>query len=174
MLNVESLSAEYMPNLQHKPPMIRKSMQAMLRVLFHEKELNRFQAQYPHLQGFDFVEQLLEYFDFAYALRDNERERIPTHGRVVIIANHPIGTLDAAIMIKLIGEVRRDVLTVSNQVLSTIKPLAPLLLPVDNLSGRSSRDQLKAMYQHLEAEGAVIIFPAGEVSRLSPAGIRDG
>lgn len=174
MLNVESLTAEHLPGLQQKPPMLRKSLQAILRILFHEKELNRFQALYPHLKGFDFVEQLLEHFDFSYSLRGNERERIPTSGRVVIIANHPIGTLDAAVLVSLIGEIRRDVKAVSNQVLSTIEPLEPLLLSVDNMGGRSSREQLKAVYKHLEHEGAVIIFPAGEVSRMGPSGIRDG
>ncbi|PIW45400.1 MAG: GNAT family N-acetyltransferase [Zetaproteobacteria bacterium CG12_big_fil_rev_8_21_14_0_65_54_13] len=174
MLNVDALTAKYLPGLHNKPPVLQKTMRMMLRILFHEKQLNRFQARYPHLEGFDFVEQLLEHFNFGYTLRGDERECIPSRGRVVIIANHPIGTLDAAILIRLVGEVRRDVKAISNQVLSGIQPLTPLLLPVDNMGGHSSREQLKSVYRHLEQEGAVIIFPAGEVSRMSPAGIRDG
>jgi putative hemolysin len=174
MLNVETLTTEYLPELSGKPPLLRKSVQAALRILFHEKQLQRFQASYPHLEGFDFVEQLLEHFDFSYELRGDERECIPKSGRVVIIANHPIGTLDAAVLVRLVGEIRRDVKAVTNQVLASIKPLSPLLLPVDNMGGNSSREQLKAVYRHLENEGAVIIFPAGEVSRMGPAGIRDG
>jgi len=174
MLNVEALTARFMPGLQRRPPLIRKSIQAMLRALFHEKELSRLQAANPHLVGFDFVEQLLEHFNFGYTLRGNERQRIPSRGRVVIIANHPIGTLDAAVLIQLVGEIRRDVKAVTNQVLAGIAPLAPLLLPVDNMGGRSSREQLKSVYRHLEQEGVVIIFPAGEVSRMGASGIRDG
>ncbi len=174
MLNVETLTAQHLPGLQNRPALLRKSLKAALRILFHEKQLHRFQASYPHLEGFDFVDQLLEYFDFSYSLRGNERECIPQSGRVVIIANHPIGTLDAAVLVRLVGEIRRDVKAVSTQVLSGIKPLSPLLLPVDNMGGQSSREQLKAVYRHLENEGAVIIFPAGEVSRMSPTGIRDG
>ncbi len=174
MFNIETLTAEHLPGVLHKPPVVRKSLQAILRLLFHEKELNSFQARYPHLKGFDFIDQLLEHFDFSYSLRGDERERIPSEGRVVIIANHPIGTLDAAVLIRLVGEIRRDVKAVSNQVLSSIEALTPLLLSVDNMGGHSSRDQLKAVYKHLENEGAVIIFPAGEVSRMSPTGIRDG
>ncbi len=174
MLNVESLTSEYLPILNGKPPLLRKSVQAALRILFHEKQLHRFQETYPHLEGFDFVEQLLEHFDFSYALRGSERECIPKSGRVVIIANHPIGTLDAAVLVRLVGEIRRDVKAVTNRVLASIKPLSPLLLPVDNMGGNTSREQLKAVYRHLENEGAVIIFPAGEVSRMGPGGIRDG
>ena len=174
MLNVERLTDDYLPSLRSKPLVVQRPLQAMLRILFHEKELSRFQASYPHLKGFDFVDKLLEHFDFGYSLKTNERERIPEKGRVVIIANHPIGTLDAAVLVHLVGAIRRDVKALSNQLLSGIQPLAPLLLPVDNMGGSSSREQLKAVYKHLENEGAVIIFPAGEVSRMSPAGIRDG
>jgi len=174
MLNIETLVAEHLPNLHRKPPLIGKWMTRLLRILFHEKELQRFQARYPHLSGFDFVEQLLDHFDFGYSLRGNERERIPAHGRVVIIANHPIGTLDAAVLVRLVGEIRRDVKAVANQMLAGIEPLKPLLLPVDNMNKRSSKEQLRAMVQHLQHEGAVIIFPAGEVSRMGASGIRDG
>jgi len=174
MLNIEALTAEHMPGLNNKPPLLRDSLKRILRILFHEKQLHRFQATYLHLEGFDFVDQLLEHFDFSYSLRGDERECIPQSGRVVIIANHPIGTLDAAVLVRLVGEIRRDVKAVTNQVLGAVKPLAPLLLPVDNMGGRSSREQLKAVYRHLENECAVIIFPAGEVSRMGPAGIRDG
>ncbi|MDX8391078.1 MAG: lysophospholipid acyltransferase family protein [Mariprofundaceae bacterium] len=174
MLNIETLVAEHLPNLHRKPPLIGKWMTRLLRILFHEKELQRFQARYPHLSGFDFVEQLLDHFDFGYSLRGNERERIPAHGRVVIIANHPIGTLDAAVLVRLVGEIRRDVKAVANQILAGIEPLKTLLLPVDNMNKHSSKDQLRAMVQHLQHEGAVIIFPAGEVSRIGVSGIRDG
>jgi putative hemolysin len=48
-----------------------------------------------------------------------------------------------------------------------------LILPVDNLSRKSSSKQLKNIIDCLRKEQAVIIFPAGEVSRLSPSGIKD-
>jgi hypothetical protein len=77
----------------------------LLRRLLHEREFQD-GAEYPHLRGLDFVEQVLEYFDFSFSVRDSERERIPAQGRVVIIANHPIGSLDGLALIKLVSEVR--------------------------------------------------------------------
>ena len=55
MLNVERLTDDYLPSLRSKPLVVQRPLQAMLRILFHEKELSRFQASYPHLKGFDFV-----------------------------------------------------------------------------------------------------------------------
>ncbi len=173
MLNVDAIIEQRFPHILQQPPLFRRPLLAALKMLFHEREQRIFQQRYPHLHGIDFVDQLLDYFDFSYTVRHQETEHIPTHGRVVIIANHPIGTLDAAVLLKLVSQVRSDVKAVTNQLLADIKPLQSLLLPVNNMDGKTSRDQIKAVYRHLESEGVVIIFPAGEVSRLSPAGIRD-
>ena len=91
--------------------------------------------------GFDFVEQVLDYFDFRYTIRDDERLRIPSQGRVVIIANHPIGSLDGLALLKLVSETRPDVKVVANELLYTLKPLHNLLLPVDNMEGSTSRQK---------------------------------
>ncbi|MDQ7001472.1 MAG: lysophospholipid acyltransferase family protein [Ghiorsea sp.] len=174
MLNVDQVVAKNFPKVAANSWLFSRPVKSALRILFHERELQKFQAQYPHLEGIDFVEQILEHFDFSYTINAKELERIPSTGRVVIVANHPLGTLDAAVLLKLVGQVRTDVKAVANQVLSSIKPIHSLLLPVDNMGGNTKPSQLKAVYQHLQHEGAVIIFPAGEVSRLGASGIKDG
>lgn len=173
MLNAEHILDQQFPNFKKRSPLLTRPARAALKMLFHERELRRFQEKYPHLMGMDFVDQLLDYFDFSYTIQARQLERIPSRGRVIIIANHPIGTLDAAILLQMVGQVRSDVKAVTNQLLSTIEPIQPLLLPVDNMGAKTSRKQVKAVYKHLENEGAVIIFPAGEVSRLGPTGVYD-
>lgn len=172
MISVENVLAQNLPALECRPYM-RKRILPFLRQLLHEHEFKNFEQNYPHLLGFDFLEQVLEYFDFSYTLRSRERERIPMHGRVVIVANHPIGSLDGLALLKLVGEIRRDVKVVANDLLMAIKPLNSLLLPVDNMNNRTSRQNIKAIEAHLENDAALLIFPAGEVSRISPMGVRD-
>jgi len=174
VLNVESFIQDKYPGFYQRHPRLVRPLIRLLRMLFREKSFQQFEADYPHLEGFDFVEQVLDYFDFRYSVRDHERLRIPTQGRVVIIANHPIGSLDGLALLKLVREARPDVKVVANELLYTLKPLHNLLLPVDNMGGNTSRQNLTAIRDHLNNEGAMIIFPAGEVSRLSPQGIRDG
>lgn len=173
MISVDQLLAQHLPRLQDHP-WLNKPLAALLRHLLHEQNFQRFAADYPHLEGFPFIEKVLELFDFSYALRDNERERIPSRGRVVIIANHPIGSLDGLALLNLVGSIRRDVKAVANDLLWSVAPLRQLLLPVTVLGGSSGQSQLRALGEHLQQEGALIIFPAGEVSRLSPQGVRDG
>ena len=55
-----------------------------------------------------------------------------------------------------------------------IERLQPFALPVDNMGNQTSRQQLRAIQAHLASGGALIMFPAGEVSRWRLSGIRDG
>lgn len=174
MLNIETFLQDRYPDFCQKRPLLAKPLTKVLRLLFHEREFQQFAATWPHLRGFDFVEQVLDYFQFSYATRDKERERIPSRGRVVIVANHPIGSLDGLALLKLVREMRHDVKVVANDILAAVEPLHPLLLPVDNMGGNTPRRNFEAIQQHLKNEGALIIFPAGEVSRLGAKGVRDG
>src|SRR5690606_17177863 len=70
--------------------------------------------------------------------------------------------------------VRHDVKVMANEMLMAIQPLQPLLMAVDNMTESTPKENLRAMYAHLENEGALIVFPAGEVSRMGAQGIRDG
>jgi len=60
-----------------------------------------------HLQGLSFIEAALRRFNCRYLVDDIEVGHIPTHGRVIIAANHPLGGLDSFILLKLIGDIRR-------------------------------------------------------------------
>lgn len=172
MIKVDDVVKQNLPKLQDKT-WLEKPVKAVLKNLLHEQKFQAFEEKYPHLSGFDFVEQSLEYLDVSYSVRDVERENIASAGRVVIIANHPIGSIDGLALIKLVSDIRRDVKVVVNSLLMTLKPLNSILLPVNNMGGNTPKENLKAIHQHLENEGAIIVFPAGEVSRLRPTGVRD-
>lgn len=158
MISVEQVLAQNLPQLSTKP-WLYKPVSGVLRHLLHEQDFITFAEQYPHLQGLEFVEQVLDYFNFRYSVRDNEIERIPTSGRIVIIANHPIGSLDELALLKLVSDIRPDVKVVANQLLMALQPLHNLLLPVNNISGGTERRALDNIQRHLDKEGALILFP---------------
>jgi putative hemolysin len=175
MLNIEHTLGERFPGWFAGPLRpLTTPLVAFLRLILHEQEINRFLDEHQALRGLGFLERVLEHFDFGYRVSSRERENIPASGRVVIVANHPLGALDALALVQLVAEVRQDIKIVANAILSRLEPLEGLLLPVDNLGGATSRVQVRAVHQALAAEQAVIIFPAGEVSRLYPQGVRDG
>jgi len=136
--------------------------------------IDAFLAEHAHLRGLAFVEAALEHLDCRYLVDQVERQRIPEAGRVVIAANHPMGGIDALALLACVGSVRRDVRIVANDILGWLGGLADLLIPIPVLEGRASATQLAAVRDTLEADGAVIVFPAGEVSRWDWRGVRDG
>jgi putative hemolysin len=174
VLNVEQVLTQRFPRFFEKQPrLLTKPMLKVLRLLFREQEVNRFLQEHHALREFDLIEKVLEYFDLDYLVSNKDLENIPSSGRVIVVANHPLGALDALSLIQMISRVRRDIRIVASDLLSSIEPLGDLLLPVDNLGGGSNRQGVKQIYGALEREALVIVFPAGEVSRLRPNGIRD-
>ena len=146
-----------------------------LKKLLHEDDFNEVIRKNQHLRGFAFLDKLLAYFKFNYQIDNDSYNNIPSEGRLLIVANHPIGTLDGLALVKLIRSVRPDVRIVANRVLSHMQPLQSVFLPVDVLSGKKQlKDSYKAMLEALDNEEAIILFPAGEVSRITPNGVRDG
>ena len=133
-----------------------------------------FLETHGHLRGLAFVEVALRYLDVRYTVDQVERERIPEAGRLLIVANHPCGALDALALLHLVGSVRPDVRILANDLLASVTPLRELLLPLRILGGRPTPESLRAVEEALEKEQCVIVFPAGEVSRLGWRGVRDG
>lgn len=174
MIELERIITDKYPSFFSKPPLLVRPTLALLRKLLHEQEINDFLGRMVGLEGFDFIERVLEHFNFSYRVSSAERENIPASGRVVIVANHPLGSLDGLALLKMVGEVRRDVRIIANDVLMRIKPLHNMLLPVEVLGGGTKRSHLDTIVQVLENEEAVIVFPSGEVSRARPTGIKDG
>lgn len=173
MFTVNQILTEHYPALNDRP-LLTPCIRFFLKQMLHEQAFLDFASQYPHLHGIEFVEQALDYFDFSYSVTDRDREKIPPAGKVIIIANHPIGSLDGLALLKLVYETRSDVKIVANDLLMAIPPLHSCLLPVKNMTGTSKRSHLLKINRALNQGQAVIFFPAGEVSRLGPKGIKDG
>jgi putative hemolysin len=174
MLNIEHAIQQKFPNFEQKSPWIKKPTLSLLRKLSHEQEVNAFLDTHQDLTGFDFIDQVLDHFNFSYSISHRDKKNIPASGRVVIVANHPLGALDGLALLKLVGEVRRDVKIVVNDMLMNFSQTRELLLPVDNLSKSTQKSSVERIINSLKDEQAIIVFPAGEVSRIRPNGVRDG
>ncbi|MDT8406208.1 MAG: lysophospholipid acyltransferase family protein [Methylococcales bacterium] len=173
MIDTEKVLHDTYPDLElgKKKPFAIK----VLKKLLHEDDFNEVLRRNQHLRGYAFLDALLSYFNFGYQVSGKSYNNIPAQGRLIIIANHPIGTLDGLALVKLIRSVRPDVRIVANRVLMHMEPLQSIFLPVDVLTESGARKKIyQTMLDALNQEQALIIFPAGEVSRITPCGVRDG
>jgi putative hemolysin len=150
-----------------------KFILAIFDKFLHVKQINEVLFSNSQKYGIQFVDAVFEYLNFQFEISSKDMKNIPSEGKLVIVANHPLGGLDGLALIKVISEVRKDVKIVANDVLSKIKNIEELILPLDVYSIGAQKDQIKNIEKAILDEKAVIIFPSGIVSRLYFNGIHD-
>lgn len=124
----------------------------------------------------EFCRKSLDALGIDYALTETEIARIPTDGPSMVVSNHPFGGLEGIILAEVLLQVRGDVRILANHLLTRIPELAPMIIPVDpfhpGLDGRNV-PALREALRWLKGGGAVLAFPAGEVSHWRPGGVAD-
>jgi len=151
-----------------------------LRVLPALARLHRIRDEVRRFEDpFAVAEYALRELRVDLRLSAADLDRIPGSRGVLITANHPFGGLDGLLTIAALGRRRRDLRILANAELARIEELASLIIPVDPFGGsKAARANVAGLRQALrwvEGGGALLIFPAGEVShlRLRSASITD-
>ncbi|MGB7846243.1 MAG: lysophospholipid acyltransferase family protein, partial [Candidatus Acidiferrum sp.] len=119
-------------------------------------------------QGFR-LENLLAEMRIELQIHSADRTRIPLTGPVVVVANHPYGVLDGALLTVLLTGVRPDVKILTSSMLGDIPELQRNCIFVDSFqtdrSLESNRKAIREALAWLEQGGMLAIFPAGEASQ---------
>lgn len=175
MLNIEGTLKQEYPKLFTYPAAIRKPAVSLLRSLLKEEKINRFISAHSKERNLAFIDAALEHLNISYKSDHQQLQNIPPIGKVIIVANHPMGAMDAFTLIKLVSSVRYDkkVKIVANAMLSQFEQISDLIIPADNFNGRLTKASMKMIDDALRNEEAVIFFPAGEVSRAYLHGVVD-
>ena len=108
-ISVENYLVHHYPTIESFPTVAKKALFGTVKKIFHENQINTFLVENEHKDTFSFVEAIIDYFDIEITLKKNEMNHIPSYGKVVIIANHPLGALDALALIHLLKDVRKDI-----------------------------------------------------------------
>ncbi len=129
------------------------------------RDLYRRVQQLP--EGFR-LENLLAEMRVRLRVEAADQARIPAAGPVVVVANHPYGMLDGAILTVLLTRVRPDVKVLTNFLLSDVPELQRHCIFVDpfhtDQSAESNRRSLRQALAWLREGGMLAMFPSGEVS----------
>lgn len=172
MLSIECSLLERVPWLG-RYPLISGALASLLKGVSNEDRFNDLLRQAGDTRGFEFVDRMLELLGTSYQLDPGQLVQIPARGPLLVVANHPLGMQDALTLLRWLGTVRRDVRVLGNDWLATVPALSNLLLPVD-VFGHGAGSRARAIYRALANGEALIIFPAGEVSRWNGGAVRDG
>lgn len=142
-----------------------------LKKKLHEDDINKGMLHMEQFHGLEFNQSVLDFFNVKVECIG--LENLPKEGGVIIAANHPLGGMDGMSLIKAIGLVRGDVRFIVNDVLKNLKNYGDIFVGVNKVGNVKSRDSLQVVEQVYATESAILVFPAGLVSRKFSDRIRD-
>lgn len=172
MLNLEHSLRMRLPWLTGYP-LVCSAVATILKSVANEYRFNLLLEQSGSAQGLAFVDRMLELLGTSYRIDVGLTEPVPASGPLLVVANHPLGMQDALVLLQWLGSIRPDVRMLGNDWLASVPPLSNLLLPVD-VFGHGASSRVRHLYRALENGEALIMFPAGEVSRVHAGSVRDG
>lgn len=173
MVNVKELFAERYPSFTEKHKVLSWFLVQFARRLWKENVLQEFAKENSHYHGADFVKKGFEFINFSIEVDDLDLKKIQTSGPLIVVANHPIGSLDGVGLFGLIASVREDTKVIANSLLYSVDQMKGVIIPTDNLGKGANRKSIQAINNHLRSGGALVIFPAGSVSRIYDGIIQD-
>lgn len=166
-ISLEKLLKSKNPQIFEKyPKFLINSLIAIVSKILHLKEINKFISESKDLYDLDYTRAVFKMLNFRYNFNESELNKIPKTGKLIIVSNHPLGALDGLSIVEMVRKVRPDAKIVVNDLLSNLKNLDGIFLPVDLFNAKSQRENLIRISQMMKEEKCVIFFPAGKVSRL--------
>ncbi len=166
-IDIEKLIASKNPKLLKRLP---KFGIRYLKHILHQEEINEFIADHKHLKNTDWCRAVVDYMGISISVK--HKERIPKDGKIVLAMNHPLGGMDAMILVTALIGHREDLKFIVNDLLLNLENMQGMFVGV-NKHGKnktSIREQIKALFQ---SDEAVCIFPAGLVSRKKGGEVMD-
>jgi putative hemolysin len=142
---------------------------ALIEKKIHQKDMNAFLFENKEKYRYEFIDAILENLELTLQVKGIEH--IPPKGRITIAANHPIGGPEGVGLMKVVSRVRQDFTFLVNDILLSIPNLRSFFTPV-NKHG-SNEENVRLFKQAFESDNAVLIFPAGLVSRKQDGKIED-
>ena len=161
--------------ITHNPFRLPKLPRALGAITERLLGLSALAEHYDHRPGNASPEMFLDYTLKAlgcHVALDGQdlSAALPEQGPVVVVANHPYGGLEGVALTRALLAIRPDTRVLTNQMLSTIPELSPVFFGVDVLNDKAAlrnTASVKAAAKHLENQGVLLVFPAGQVSAVS-------
>lgn len=118
--------------------------------------------------GQAFWGQALSHMKIALETPQEEIQRIPAKGPVIVVANHPHGLVDGMVLAELIGRVRTDYKILTRSLLTGVDEIEEFMIPVPFPHEEDAREQSlemrKKAMDHLKGGGVIVLFPSGVVA----------
>lgn len=166
-IDIEKLIASKNPKALKRMP---KFLIRYLKRILNQDEVNEFISKNRDKKNGDWCQAAVDHMNITFDVKN--LDNIPKEGKIVIALNHPLGGMDAMILVSALKGHREDLQFIVNDLLMSLENMKGMFVGV-NKHGKnkgSIREQISALFQ---SEKAVCIFPAGLVSRKEKGEVKD-
>jgi len=144
----------------------------LLKKIVHQDEINECIEKNPDSTGVDFACVTLDFLSVSTSVEG--LENIPKGEKLIFVANHPLGAIEALAITKHLGEVfDKNINFIINELLGYFKPLKNIFTSVNVGVGKQNRENIALVDELFLSDKQIIIFPAGQVSRKKRGKIED-
>ena len=146
---------------------------SLIERLIHQDDLNAILRFAFPARGSEFADKVYEFLDLSLEIEG--LDNLASGQRFVFASNHPLGGLDGIGLVKVLGHHYGDanLRVFVNDLLMNVEPMSDVFLPVNKYGGQQ-RAAAELINEAYASDCQIVMFPAGLVSRLSPAGkVRD-
>lgn len=166
-INLEQLIASKNKKLLRVLP---KFVLNRFKKLVHLDEINDAVYRYRDCKGAAFTDSVI-HKEFNIKLEIENPENIPYNDRALIVANHPIGSIDGMALISIMGQKRSDILFPVNDLLCALPGLKGVFVPINKYGKNSSNHDV--LNDAFKGDSIVMYFPAGTESKYIDGVLQD-
>lgn len=158
-INIRELFRSKSPRLAR---MIPGFIYRFIHRIMHIDFINELLQKHGHLMGMEFVVAVLLQFEISEKMVGYEN--VPSTGRYIFAANHPLGGFDSMLLMKAVHDKLKDLRFLVNDVLMNVPHLEDLFVPV-NKHGAYAREAATTLHGAYVSDVQILIFPSGFASR---------
>lgn len=171
---VDVLIEERAPKLSQSP--LWRYARPPIYTALHYKQARKMADDIAPMRGHDAMEYLSALLRLRVIVRGGDR--IPSEGRIVVVANHPTGIADGLAVYDGLKGKRPDICFFANADAHRVCPgFIDCLIPVEWVLEKRSHEKTKLTLrmagQAFKDERAIMIFPAGRLARRQDGIIQD-
>ncbi len=171
---VDELIEERAPRLAGSPlwPLVRPVLYGLLGYR-QARIMTETAAPMPGRDALAYVDRLLD-----LKVEVTGAHNLPASGALVLVANHPTGIADGFALYDAVAPVRPDLILYANaDAARVVSRIDEAIIPVEWIEAKRTREKTRAVLARthavLDAGAALVIFPAGRISRWQGGRLTD-